>query len=135
MRSLNPPKIVDSFMFLVLFCYIFLSVFRGPFSDNNMKTVLSKIFFLFWTQSSRMSKNMCKLCLKSPTILPHLSRWENFRRKKVCGLFISYECLSSILKRIETNPFNTRKEIKAVKEAQCSTKRLQKSALSYLTHI
>ena len=35
----------------------------------------------------------------------------------------------------DTNPLNTRRQIKTVKEAQCRTKRLQKSALPYLTHI
>ena len=35
----------------------------------------------------------------------------------------------------DTNISNTRREVKTVKEAHCRTKRLQKSALPYLTHI
>ena len=35
----------------------------------------------------------------------------------------------------DSNVPNTRREAKSVKEAQCRTKRLQKSALPYLTHI
>ena len=35
----------------------------------------------------------------------------------------------------DTNPLNTRREAKRVKEAKCRTKRLHKSALPYLTHV
>ena len=35
----------------------------------------------------------------------------------------------------DTNPLNTRREAKCVKEAKCRTKRLHKSALPYFTHV
>ena len=35
----------------------------------------------------------------------------------------------------DSNPLNTRRKVQKVKEAQCRTRRFQKSALPYLTHL
>ena len=58
-------------MFLVLFCNLFLRVFRGNIAEifQEYETILfihflSKLKILFYTLGSRMSRNMCQLCVK-----------------------------------------------------------------------
>jgi hypothetical protein len=60
-------------------------------------------------------------------------RREALSRKFAKKAFKSNKYSSWFVK--DVNQSNTRRQIKTVKEAQCRTKRLQKSALPYLTHI